>query len=398
MSVFDDTGLTLDTYSEIKEALLDDLKASFGDNIKASDDSVFGMLASIVSELLSDLSEDIQKTKSAFDPNAASGSSLSNLVMLNGLTRNEAEYSTVTLECTANNKGCTIPAGSLVSDPDDSDIQFATDIELVLAPSTSGNVSATAVDTGAIEASNDTLTQIDTPIFGWDSVSNPSSATAGQTEETDTALRLRRKFASLQVGQCSISAIYTAIANLDSVEVLRIYENNGETTDSNGVPPQHIWAVVKGGNDSDIAQALFLHLAAGIGMIGDTNVNYDDPITGETYTITFERPEDVDIYIDIEIVTDSDFPSDGDDLIKAAIASLFDGTLEKADGTFYDGFNIGDDIIYTKLFTPINSIDGNYVSSLQIGVSTPTLGTSNITINADQIGVIDTANITITEV
>lgn len=398
MSIFDDTGLTLDKLDEIKDALLEDLKTAFGENIKTSDDSVFGQISSIISETVSDLSELIQRTKSAFEAQSATGTSLSMLVLLNGIERKEAEFSTVTLQCTANAAGTTIPAGSEVSDPSDSSVKFATDSELVLAPSASGNVSATAVETGAIEAANGTLTKIENAVFGWESVTNPSSASVGRREEGDTELRARRTIAAEKTGQCSVAAIYTAIFNIDAVDVLRIYENKGSSTDANGVPPQHIWAIVKGGADDDIAKALFENTAAGIGFFGDTTITYSDPVTSEDYDITFERPEDVGIYIEIETEKQSTYPSDGDEQIKQAIIDFFNGEFVKSDDSLFPGFGIGDNIIYTQLFTPINSVSGHYVQALKIGITPSPTGTTDITINASQIGVTDETKITITSV
>jgi uncharacterized phage protein gp47/JayE len=386
MSTFSSTGYTIDRYSDIFDALVADLQAAFGDNIKTDADSVFGQLAAIWSEMVADVNESIEGIVAAYDPQGAEGAFLSKLVLLNGIERTEAAFSSVTLQCTANAAGATIPAGSLVSDPAVGD-QFATDSILVVAPSSTGNVSATAVNAGPTSAVAGTLTQIDSPIYGWESVTNPSAAVEGNDEETDTELRVRRQVAAERTGLNNVPAIYTAIANVDSVEQVTVYQNIGTTTDANGVPPQHIWAIVLGGADQDIAGAIFGTVAAGIGMTGDTPVSYADPITGDTYTVTFERPDDVPVYITVEVTTDDDYPADGDTQIEDALIAYFEANQ-----------GIGDDVEYSRLYTPINSVDGHYVTALKIGFAPSPTGTTNLSIDADERATTDAAKIVVTSV
>lgn len=385
MSTFSSTGYTIDRYADILAALLADFKSAWGDNIKTDADSVFGQFARIWSETVSDVNESIEGIVAAYNPQTAEGAYLSALVLLNGIERREAEYSSVTLQCTANAAGATIPANSLVSDPAIGE-QFKTDSLLVVAPSASANVSATAVNAGPISAVAGTLTQIDSPVYGWESVTNPSGAVAGQDEETDTELRVRRQIAAERTGLNNVAAIYTAIANIDAVSQVTVYQNTGTVTDANGVPPTHVWAIVLGGADQDIAAAMFGTVAAGIGMYGDTPVVYADPITGASYTITFERPDDVAIYIDVNVTKDDDYPADGDDQIEAALVAHFEDQ------------EIGEDVEYSRLYTPINSVAGHYVNTLKIGIAPAPSGTTNISIDADERAVTDVAKITVTSV
>ncbi|NIV93785.1 hypothetical protein GWN42_13550 [candidate division KSB1 bacterium] len=380
MSTFTSTGYTIDRYDDILNALIADLQSAFGDNIKTNPDSAFGQFARIMSEIVADINESVEGIVSAYDPQKSSGVFLSSLVLLNGIERKESEFSTVTLECTANTAGTTIPAGSLVSDPAIGE-QFATDIELIVAPSGTGNVSATAVNAGPIAAVVDTLTQIDTPVYGWESVTNIVDATEGQNEETDPDLRLRRQRAAEQTGTANVAAIFTEIANIPAVEQVVVIQNATEVTDPDGVPPGHIWAIVLGGADNDIAQAIFEILAAGTGMYGDTTVPYADPITGKTYDVTFERPDDVENWIDVTVVKDDDYPPDGDDQIKQALVD------------YYDEFEIGEDVEYTRLYTPINSVPGHYVSDLKLDTTFPPTGTGNLAIQTNERAVISLPNI-----
>jgi uncharacterized phage protein gp47/JayE len=388
MSTFDSTGLYMDRYDDILTDLIADLQAAFGDNIKTSADSVNGQLARIYSNPVAELNETLDLIAEQFNPQNASGKALSDLVLLNGLTRNEAAFSTVTLSCTANTAGSTIPAGTIVSDGS-VDNQFATDIQLILAPSASGNVSATAVVEGAVSAAAGTLTTIDTPVFGFESVTNPADAIEGQSEETDAELRARRTIAATTTGAATVASIYTALLEVTGVVKTSVLQNTGTVTDSDGIPPQHIWAIVSGGSDAGIAETLFEETAAGIGFHNDAtgtdvSVAYVDPVTGSTYTIKFNRPDDLDIYYVVDVTTDSNFPGDGADQIKDAIVAYLT-----------DEQDIGEDVEYSRQYTPINSVPGHYVTALKIGTAPAPTGVINVPVDPDEIAVTDTAKITV---
>lgn len=380
MSVFDATGLTLDTFDEIKTKLEVDFKAAFGDNIKLTADSTFGQLIQIIADILSEQNEVIEQVKNAYTTNGASGSALSDLVMLNGITRNNSEYSTAILSCTANVAGATIPAGTLVSDPV-TGYQFATDIELIVAGGATEDVSATAVEPGPLVAAIGSLTQIDTPVFGFASVTNAAAANVGSYEETDAALRLRRYLASQATSAANIYAIWKEVADVDTVVRAYVHQNNGADVDSEGVPPQHIWAIVDGGADADIAEALYEHTAAGIGFHGTTTVPHTDPETSVTYDIKFERPTDIPIYIDVQITKTNAYPADGDDQIRQAMED------------FFINFELGQDVIQNQLYQAAYTIPGHTVTQIDIGLADPPVASANIPIALNQLAVCDAATV-----
>ena len=211
-NTFDETGITLDSLSETITGLQAKFKARFGDNIKLTDKSVFGQFIGIFSEVISDQNDLVQRVVNAYDPNVSGGVALDNLVAMNGIRRKDSEYSSVTLKCTANDRGCTIPIHSVVSNTETNE-KFLTDIEIVLAANADGNVSATAQNPGAIVSEIGSLTKIETPILGWIEVTNESAAVLGADREVDTRLRLRRRIASERTGLCSKSALYSALWN-----------------------------------------------------------------------------------------------------------------------------------------------------------------------------------------
>lgn len=240
-------------------------------------------------------------------------------------------------------------------------------------------------DAGPIEQPANTITKIPVPIVGWDSVRNPTSGITGRDVETDSELRSRYKIAKFGDGDNLIESLYSALYALDGVESVVIIENDTDTTltlPDPPVPPHSFMTIVQGGASEEIARAIWNNKPAGILAYGANTVTvYDSQEIG--HGVSYSTPTPVDIYIDVNITTQPDFAPDGADQIKAAIIEHFNSLL------------IGDDVIYSRLYTPINSISGFYVDSLDVDTSPSPSGTSNITIAYDERAVITEANINV---
>ena len=382
-STFDDTGLSVDSLVEILDTYDDRNKTAFGTGAKSDAQSVFGQVYQNVGLSASEQGELVEAVAQAFNIQTASGVALDNLVLLAGIQRTEDAYSTVTLTCGANAAGATIPAGSLVREPG-SNVQWETDEQVVVGASSTNTVSATATVAGANAASAGTITQIDSPVYGWTTVTNAAAANLGATEESDAALRLRYLAVVDAASDVSVAALFQAISDLDGVDSVKVVANNTTTTDANGVPAQHVWCIVDGGTNSEIAQAIFEHTAAGIGYHGNTTVSHTDSVTGDTFSIKFERPVDQNVWVSVDLTSDSDYPADGDDQVEAAILAYFD-TLQ-----------LGNDVIHSRLYTPINTIDGHTINSLYIDTSPSPTDTDDITIALNYRAVTTAGSISVT--
>jgi len=250
----------------------------------------------------------------------------------------------------------------------------------------SSNISSVqAVNTGPIAQEANTITQIQTPVLGWDSVTNPLAATLGSNEETDTELRERFRESKYLRASNILESLYSSLISLSNVQEVQIYENDTDSTDSNGIPAHSFMPIVLGGLDSDVASTIWKRKPMGILSYGNTSYTIYDS-QGFAHNIGFERPVPVPIYISMNITTNSNYPESGDDTIKTNLISYF-----------RDNFGIGDDIIYSRLYTPINNVAGHQVNSLTVGTSPNPTGAGNITIAFNQIASLSTANIIITK-
>ena len=237
---------------------------------------------------------------------------------------------------------------------------------------------------GPIEQSPNTITTISTPVLGWDSVTNPISAVAGRFIETDEELRERFRVSKFERASNILEALYSALINLDTVEQVVIYENDTDVVDANGLPPHSFMPIVLGGISTNIAQSIWENKPLGIRSYGNTSVTIYDS-QGFPHDIGFERPNPVTVYIDLDITTNSDFPQNGEQAIKDAIAAYMEAQ-----------FGIGEDVVYSRLYTPINSVAGHQVNSLTIGTSPSPTGTVNIPIAFNELFSLDPNNIVIT--
>lgn len=236
---------------------------------------------------------------------------------------------------------------------------------------------------GPIAADVNTVTNILTPVIGLDSATNIVAASLGRDIETDEELRNRFRNAKFERASNIIESLYSALINLDGVEEVVIYENDTSTTDSKGIPAHSFMPIVLGGLGSEIALKIWENKPMGIQSFGDTQVTIYDS-QGYAHVIGYQRPDPVPVYISMAITTEPNFPATGPDQIKSAIISYFDQNQ-----------GIGDDVVYSRLYTPINSVPNFQVDSLTIGTSPSPTGTSNIVIDFDQLATISASNILI---
>lgn len=158
-------------------------------------------------------------------------------------------------------------------------------------------------------------------IAGIKSVYNDVAIAGGSEQETDDELKARY-YLSLQDSRGSnIPAINAKLRTLN-LDSFRVRENRNKTEqDVDGVrmPPHSIAATVFGGNDEEIANALFHTKAGGIDMKGDTDVTVTD-VDGTEYPITFIRATGTDVYAKATIKVNYAFLGNSEAQLKQQIS------------------------------------------------------------------------------
>jgi uncharacterized phage protein gp47/JayE len=234
---------------------------------------------------------------------------------------------------------------------------------------------AEAVEDGPIAAPAFSLNVIDTPVSGLDRVVNTTDAVVGRDIETDNEVRIRRRQAQAGLGAGTVEAIRSRLLLVEGVDTVIVFENDTDVVDGNGLPPHSFRAYVNGGADQAIWDAIWLYKPGGIYPDG-TEVGTTVDSQGLVKTMRFSRPDIIEIFINVEVTTNADFPDDGEAAIRTALAD------------YINGLQIGDDVVvYPKLISSLNSIVG--IVDIEIGVDvtpSPALGTDdNIPIAINEV-------------
>lgn len=381
------SGVTADGYERTR---LDDrlaeldaaMRAIFGPDINLDPDTVDGQTMGIFAGSLDDLDQAIADAYNSFNPEGSSGASLSRLVQLNGIRRLGATRSTVTVTLTGT-AGTIVPANTIVESTA-TKARFYTLASATIGVGGTVNAACEAEQLGAMSAPSGTLTKIVTPIFGLASCTNAASAVVGRSEETDPQLRLRRRKSVAMPSQSLLDSIYASVGNLAGVSQVRITENNTNDIDvATGLPPHSMFVCVQGGNSSDIAYAIDRTKSLGVTMVGDVTETVIDS-QGDPHPITFARPVDVPIYVVVNVTELTGWPTDGAQRIKDAIVAWS-----------IDNQLISDDVIYSRLYEPINSVPGHSVTGLFIGTSAAPTGEVDIPISHASLASFAEARITV---
>jgi uncharacterized phage protein gp47/JayE len=220
------------------------------------------------------------------------------------------------------------------------------------------DVAITAEEFGAVQAPAGSLTVIETPVSGWESVTNELDIDVGQEVETDQELKVRRRDEIAIAGKATLPAIRAAIIALNEVTAVVIFQNKSSVTDSDDRPPHSLDIVVENGDEDEIAETIFEVVGAGIETIGDISKVVVDS-QGFNQVQKFSRPDDVPIYCEVDLTVDTnEFPVNGTELVQEAI-------LE-----YGDGLNIGEDVIvYVQLISSFADVPGILDVAIRIGTA-----------------------------
>lgn len=380
-----DTGFVTKPLDTVRDEIEQAVRTELGDTVNLLATSVLGNLVGIMAEREHDIWELLEDVYASQYPSGATGQSSDNVSSYTGVQRLVATKSTVTLTVNID-AGVTLPIGRIVSQGAGSDVRFVT----TEAATNSGgapadvDVEAEAEETGPTAAVAGTLTYIETPATGWNTVTSALDAVPGRDLEEDSALLARREQLLTVEGEATVDAIAARVLDVSGVTESVCFQNVTDVTDGDGIPPHSVEVLALGGTDQAVVDAIFGATAGGIRTHGASSGTATDT-NGGTHTIGFTRPTEITIWAIVELTTDSDYPADGDAQIKAALV---------AHG---DALGIGTDVVQTALYEVVFGIAGVVdVTKLWIGTSDPPTGEANIAIAARETAAWDTSRITVT--
>lgn len=329
-------GISVPSFSEIYQSLQASFQNIYGTDAYLDPDSQDGQLLAVFARGQHDANSAVVALYNSYSPSSAVGAALSSNVKINGIARKVATRSTVILTLTGV-VGTTISNGVV---RDALGNRWALPASVVIPLSGSVLALATCTEPGAVEASPNTVNQIQTPTLGWQTATNVADATPGAPVETDAELRIRQVLAVLAPSTSVLQAIESAIANLDGVVQARVYENDADTTDPvTGITAHSVSAVVQGGDPDEIAETIRRKKTPGANTFGTTVVPISDAL-GDVTNIRFFQAALITISVVVRIKARTGYLAGTADLIEAAVA------------TYINDLKIGQRVDQGRLYLP----------------------------------------------
>ena len=330
-------GISAPDYQTVLDTITGYFQQIYGSDAYLEPDSKDGQMVALVALAIHDANNTAISVYRSFSPATALGDALTSNVKINGITRRAATNSTVDLLLTGT-VGTAITNGSV---RDTNSVVWNLPATVVIGSDGTVVATATCANSGAVAAVAGSVNGINTPTRGWASVTNPLAATVGVAAETDAELRVRQSQSVALASLTPFDAVDGAIANVEGVTRHKLFENDQEVTDSNGLPPHSISAIVEGGDATEIANTIRSVKGQGVSTYGTTSVIVTDKY-GNPYTIRFSRPVDVPIYVSITLQALTGYSSEVGDEIKAAVAA------------YINSLAIGDSVLLSRVYSPAN--------------------------------------------
>ena len=309
-------------------------RAVFGPNLEFEPASVQQQLIGIDAENYAEFDEALVSVNNGQSLDSATDYQLDWIGTQLGLPRLSDTPSTVVLTLTGV-AGTVIRRGARSQDTEGH--IFALVNPATLDSDGTADAVAEAVEGGALNVPPGAIIRIIDVISGWERVVNNAAAIPGRDIETDRDYRVRmtRLIGRNTIG--SIDSIKAAILEVPGVTKAAVPENSTTSTmlvSGVSIGNGRMYIVVKGGTNTDVAEAIYNSRPAGSRTAGAVLVNL--PKNTWTVPIRFNRPVETPITISLTITPLDGFPTDGLAQIRQALLDLVD-TLEIGE-PMYDGF------------------------------------------------------------
>ena len=377
MAGLDLNGFTPLTFEEIKSNIETRLE-QYNPGFDFSPDSPDGQLIGIMTALISQTWNELNKVYHSYNPNIVSGQGLRNIGMITGLYKGSATRSqaVVSLEGIGNTL---VPKGSIFTDTNGNEFYSNKDAFIP------ANVSVLAVLSGPIPVPAGTIINISSPISGLTGVVQTQDGFIGSQPQAEISYRnLRNK--TVMRGSNSVQESMEAQIRELGIAQVTVVNNDSELTLPDNTPPHTIQVVVgefEGVSDDDIADTIFKNKGLGVNTYGTTTVTVED-INDNPHSINFTKATEVPIFINADIILHT---------VETA------GVKEAIEQSLSDSINnllTGEDVVWSRLFANITPYGASEVTSLEIGKSAGITSPSNVIITESEFASSLIVNINLT--
>ena len=301
-STLDQTGLTIESLNDIIADLVAGYQSIYGADINVNSNSPDGQLINIYAQSISDLLQFLQAIYASFDPDTAYGVQLDQRVAINGLTRKQGTYTLAYVAITTSQAltlyGQDQSTQTIFTVADAQGNQFQLMTTTVFGGAGTQTLAFQAVAIGQVETTANTITNQVTSTLGVTTVNNPSTSNdvIGVNEETDAQLRVRHQQMFALAATSPADSVEAAILEIPDVIDALVWENYTGSTDATGTLAHSIWCIVRGGQASEIGQAIYAKKGPGCGMRGAVSTNIARP-NGTVFTAAWDTAIAQTLYI-----------------------------------------------------------------------------------------------------
>lgn len=383
------SGTVVADTADIKETVQNEFKQALGEDISLEDSTPQGRLIDIETGARCAVVENNALVANLFNVMLSYGVFLDAILANFGLYREGATSSRVRVLVTGQ-KGTVIPANSQASTANA--IIFYAENDIIIGEDGTALGDFISLEQGPIACAVGELNKIIDGTFGWETIKNIAPAVLGSQRESDAHFKQRFANSGLFSGKALLENYYKAILEVENVKSAFVYDNPSAANlvyDTVSILPHSVYACVDGGNDTDVANAIFSVKSTGCGFTGNTSVQIRDTVFDALYTVKFSRPENLDVFISIVVDKGTSASTKLEDTIKNSIIAFANGEI-----TGFDGWNIGVNVSAFEIAAAISSvIPGISVKNLKVGFDEDSLGTEELVVHINQKAIASSENI-----
>ena len=285
------TGVIVPDTATLRADVEAEYRAALGADLPVTPETPQGVLITAEVESRDGMVRNNAEVANQINPDIAGGVWLDAIWALTRGKRRGATRSQLSGVLFSGVQGTPIPVGSLAVVAS-SGARFRTIVNIEIGPGGTVTGSMEAVEPGPTPAPIGSLTEIASTVLGWETVTNPSAAEIGKSQESDVSSRRRRRNTLALQSVSPQEAIISRIYNLDDVSSLSFRSNITNAPiviDGVTIMAKSIYLCVDGGENIDIATAILS--SSGItDYSGSIEVNVIEPASGQVYVVRFDRP------------------------------------------------------------------------------------------------------------
>ena len=350
------TGVIVPDTSQTKTTVSNEYRGLFGADLIIDDESPEGLIINAEVEQRDALAKNNANLANQINPNLAEGVFLDALFALLGGERDDGLPTTFSVAPTVTGvNGTVIPAQSR-AESTSGDI-FESVAEVTIPPSGTTTVQFQSVEDRAIQVEPGELNSILDQVLGWETVDNTVAATPGRVRQSDQAARLLRRETLAFQGRSTPQAVFANVRAVDDVASLSFRENIESTVeiiDGVTLPAHSVYVCVDGGLDLSVASSLLNSKTAGSQWHNGESANavsvqVTEPVSGQNYTVIFDRPDDVPMECSFTISTAASV-ADPAQAVRDAVLAYANGEIEGE-----RGFIVGGDVSPFELSGAVTS-------------------------------------------